>query len=144
MVFVSAGVPKKQTYGLKIDGSGDHVVWSYTKGGAYVPSPIFYKGLLYIPSDNGMLTCLDAKTGELKYEGKRLSKTGPVTASPVAIDGKILLTNEDGDTFVIESGLEHRELRVNSIGEPVYASLAIAGDSIYLRSQQNLYCIRRK
>jgi outer membrane protein assembly factor BamB len=149
MVFVSAGVPKKQTYGMKIDVSGDpapgnHVVWSYTKGGAYVPSPIFYKGLLYIPSDNGMLTSLDAKTGELKYEGKRLSKTGTVTASPVAIDGKILLTNEEGDTFVIQSGTEHRELRVNSIGEPVFASLAIAGESIYLRGQQNLYCIRKK
>src|SRR5258706_16385685 len=85
---------------------------------------------VYIPSDNGMLTCLDAKTSELKYEGKRLSKTGPVTAAPVAIDGKILLMNEDGDTFVIQSGLEHRELQVNSIGEPD-ASLAVAGNSIY-------------
>jgi hypothetical protein len=62
-------------------------------------------------------------------------------ASPVAFEGKILLTSEEGETFIIKAGPQHEVLRTNSIGEPVYASPAIADGKIYIRGQKNLYCI---
>ena len=60
----------------------------------------------------------------------------------VAFDGKLLVTSEDGDTYVVKAGPEHEVLGTNSIGEPVIASLALAGDSIYIRSTKSLYRIR--
>ena len=66
------------------------------------------------------------------------------TASPVAFDGKILLTSEDGDTYVIKAGAKHEILATNSVGEPVYASPAISDGMIFIRGEKNLYCISNK
>jgi hypothetical protein len=125
MVFVSAGYPAKHTYGIKLGGAGDvsktqTVVWSYEKGSAYVPSPILYGDYFYLTTDRGVLTCIEAKTGAVKYEGGRIPVPATFTASPVAFEGKILLTSEDGDTYVIKAGPVHEILRTNSLGEPVY------------------------
>jgi outer membrane protein assembly factor BamB len=78
---------------------GDSVIWKYAKGTAYVPSPILYGDYLYLTTDRGILTCLDARTGEVKYEGGRIPIPATFTASPIAFEGKILLTSEDGDTL---------------------------------------------
>ncbi len=142
MVIVSSGYPKKLTYGLRLDGD-DHVAWKYEKGTAYVPSPIVYQGYVYLITDNGSLTCLDPKTGEVKYEGKRVPVATKFMASPVAAAGKIFLTAETGETFVIKAGPEHEVLGTNSIDEPVYSSLALVGDAIYMRAEQHLYKIRQ-
>jgi outer membrane protein assembly factor BamB len=147
MVFISAGYPAKRTIAVRLGGSGDltntpNIVWKYEKGSAYVPSPILYGDYVYLMTDRGILTCLDARTGQIKYEGGRVPIPATFTASPVAFDGKILLTSEDGDTFVIKAGPSHEVLRTNSIGEPVYASPAIAEGRIFIRGDKNLYCIK--
>ncbi|MBA3440145.1 MAG: PQQ-like beta-propeller repeat protein [Pyrinomonadaceae bacterium] len=131
---------------IRLGGTGDlsnspSIVWKYEKGTAYVPSPILYGDYLYLMTDRGLLTCLDAKTGEMKSEGGRIPVPATFTASPVAFDGKILLTSEDGDTFVLQAGPTHQVLRTNSIGEPVYASPAIANGKIFIRGERHLYCI---
>jgi outer membrane protein assembly factor BamB len=144
LVIVSAGFPAKIAMAITLGGSGDladSVVWKYTKGTAYVPSPILYGEYLYLTSDRGVLTCLDAKTGEVKYEGGRVPIPASFTSSPVAFDGKILLTSEDGDTFVVKAGPKHEIIATNSVGEPVYASPAIAAGNIFIRGERNLYCI---
>ena len=144
MVVVSAGFPAKVVMAITLGGSGDlgdKVAWQYAKGTAYVPSPILYGDYLYLTSDRGVLTCLDAKTGEVKYEGGRVPVPASFTASPIAFDGKILLTSEDGDTFVIKAGPKHEVITTNSVGEPVYASLAVADGNIFIRGEKNLYCI---
>ena len=69
------------------------------------------------------------------------SRAATFTASPVAFDGKILLTSEDGDTFVIKAGPKHEVIATNSIAEPVYASPAISDGMIFIRGEKNLYCI---
>ncbi len=130
MVFVSAGYPSKRAIGIKLGGSGNlagtpNVVWSYDKGTAYVTSPILYGDYVYFVSDKGILTCIEAKTGEIKYEGGRVPVPASFSASAVAYDGKIYLTSEDGDTFVIKAGPTHEVIRTNSLGEPVLASPAI-------------------
>jgi len=146
LVVLTAGSPKKIALALKAGGSGDvtgtpALVWSYDKGTAYVPSPILYGDYLYLMTGNGSITCLDAKMGKVQYEGARVPKPTMFLASPVAYEGKILLTSEEGDTFVIKAGPKHEVLGTNSLGEPVYASPAIADGSIFIRGEKNLYAI---
>ena len=146
MVFLVAGFPAKVAMAIKLGGNGDltgtpNVPWKYAKGTAYVPSPILYGDYLYLTTDRGILTCIDAKTGEVKYEGGRIPIPATFTASPVAFEGKILMTSEDGDTFMVKAGPKHEILGTNSIGEPVYASPAIADGRIFIRGEKNLYCI---
>jgi outer membrane protein assembly factor BamB len=144
LVFVSAGFPEKIAMAITLGGSGDltdKVVWKYAKGTAYVPSPILYGDYLYLTTDRGILTCLDARTGEVKYEGGRVPVPATFTASPIAFEGKILLTSEDGDTFVIKAGPKHEILATNTVGEPVYASPAVADGNIFIRGERSLYCI---
>ena len=146
MVFLVAGFPAKIAMAIKLGGSGDltgtpNVPWTYAKGTAYVPSPILYGDYLYLTTDRGILTCIDAKTGEVKYEGGRIPIPATFTASPVAFDGKILMTSEDGDTFIVKAGPKHEILGTNSVGEAVYASPAIADGRIFIRGEKNLYCI---
>ncbi len=144
--FVYAGFPSKHTFAIKLGASGDltgspNVAWTYDKGTAYVPSGIHYGEYLYLMSDRGILTCLDARTGAVEYDNGRVPVPATFTASPVACDGKILLTSEDGDTFVIKAGPKHEVLATNSLEEPVYASPAVSQGLLLIRGEKNLYCI---
>ncbi|HYE14379.1 MAG TPA: PQQ-binding-like beta-propeller repeat protein [Pyrinomonadaceae bacterium] len=147
MVIVSAGYPVKTAFAIRLGASGElkdaDIAWRYSKGTAYVPSPILYGDYLYLMTDKGMITCLDAKTGEVKYEGGRVPVPATFTASPVAFDGRILLTSEDGDTFFIKAGPKHEVIRTNSLAEPVYASPAIADGKIFIRGEKHLYAIAK-
>ena len=95
----------------------------------------------YLMTDRGQLTCVEAKSGKMIYEGARLPVPATFTASPVAYGDKLLLTSEDGDTFVIKAGATHEVLGTNSIEEPVFASPAISNGMIFIRGEKNLYCI---
>ena len=146
MVFLAAGYPNKRALGVKLGGTGDltgtpNVVWSYDKGTAYVASPILYGDYYYLITDKGILTCIEATTGAIKYEGGRVPVPASFSASIVAYDGKLFLTSEDGDTFVVKAGPTHEVLRTNSVGEPVLASPAIANGRIFIRGDKHLYCI---
>jgi outer membrane protein assembly factor BamB len=145
-VYLVAGYPAKIAMAIRLGQTGDltgtpNALWKYAKGTAYVPSPILYGEYLYLTTDRGILTALDAKTGEVKYEGGRIPIPATFTASPVAFEGKILMTSEDGDTFMVKAGPKHEIIGTNSIGEPVYASPAIADGRIFIRGEKNLYAI---
>ena len=114
------------------------VKWKYTRGTAYVASPILYGDYLYLLTDNGITTCLEAATGAVQYLGGRPPVPATFTASPVAFADKILFTSEDGDTFVLRAGPKHEIIRTNSIGEPVYASIALANGRVYIRGDKHL------
>jgi outer membrane protein assembly factor BamB len=134
---------------IRPGGSGDitgtpRILWRYEKGTAYVPSPILYGDLVYLVTDRGLVTALDVKTGAVKYEGGRPPIPATFMASPVVIDGRIVLMSEDGDAFVIKAGPVHEIERTNSLGEPIFASPAIAEGRIYIRGASNLYCIGKK
>ena len=151
MVFVSGGSSgqPKLAIGIRLGGSGNltgtpFVVWKHNKGTAYVPSPILYGDYLYLMTDGGIITCLDAKTGQVKYEGGRVPVPATFTSSPVAFEDKVMVTSEDGDTFVIRAGPVFEVIRVNSIGEPIYASIAIGAGKLFIRGEKHLYCIVRK
>lgn len=146
MVYVYAGFPVKKTMAIKLGASGDitntpNIAWQYDKGTAYVPSSVLIGNHIYLVSDRGIITCLDAITGKIVYEGGRIPVPATFTASPVAFDGKIMLTSEDGDTYIVKAGPKHEVLATNSIGEPVYASPAISDGLIFIRGEKNLFCI---
>jgi outer membrane protein assembly factor BamB len=146
MVVITSGYPLKIALALRAGGSGDvtgskQLVWSYNKGTAYVPSPILYGDYLYLMAGNGSLTCLEAKTGKVEYEGARVPKAIPFTASPVAYEDKVLITSDEGETFVVKAGPKHEIIGTNSVGEAVYASPAIADGKIFIRGVNNLFAI---
>jgi len=145
LVFVTAGSDAKRAFAIRLGGSGDlegttNVVWSYEKGTAYVPSPILYNEYLYLITDAGAITCLEAATGKVIYQ-TRIPMAASFTASPVAFEGKIMFVSEDGDSFILKAGPVPEILDANGLGEPVYASPAIVAGRILIRGQSNLYCI---
>jgi len=145
LVFVTAGSDAKRAFAIRLGGSGDlagtsNLVWSYDKGTAYVPSPILYNDYLYLVTDAGAITCIEAGTGKVIYQ-TRIPMAARFTASPVAFEGKILFVSEDGDSFILKGGPTPEILNANALGEPVYASPAIVPGRILIRGQDNLYCI---
>jgi outer membrane protein assembly factor BamB len=146
LVFVSAGFPVKKTYAVRLGATGDltggpNVVWSYDRGTAYVPSTVLYGDFLYLMSDRGILSCLDAKTGTVRYDNGRIPIPATFTASPVAYEGRLLLTSEDGDTYVVRAGPTHELIATNSVGEPVYATPALSGGMVFIRGESHLFGI---
>ncbi|MGH9331631.1 MAG: PQQ-binding-like beta-propeller repeat protein [Vicinamibacterales bacterium] len=146
MVFLSSGFPVKKVIAVKLGASGDltgspNIVWTYHKGTAYVSSPILVGDYLYIMNDQGVITCLEAKTGKVQYEGGRPPEPARFMASMVAVGDKILQTSEDGDVFVVRTGPTHEVLATNPIGEPVQVSPVIANGRIYIRGDKHLFAI---
>lgn len=144
-VYVSAGSQAKRSFALRLGSDEelagrDRILWRYEKGAAYVPSPIYYNGHFYLISDRGVITCLNAMTGEAVYEN-RLPKPGTVKSSLVAGDGKIIASTEAGDTFVIKAGPQFEVLAVNSIGEAIWASPAVSEGNIFLRGAEHLFAV---
>lgn len=119
----------------------DSRVWTYRKGTGYVPSNLLYDGLLYLTNDGGVITCLDARTGAVVYEGGRLPIRGRYSASMVGGGGRILMVNTDGDAALFRAGREHEVLGSFSLGESVWATPAIVGDRLYIRGREHLFAL---
>ncbi len=124
--------------GGKEDVTSSNILWR-TKGGAsYVPSILYYDGLIYVTNEVGIVTCADAETGNTVWK-QRLG--GIFFASPVAGDGKVYMVSETGETFVIASGREAKILAKNNLDERILASPAISSGKLFLRSDGTLFCI---
>ena len=145
LVIVTAGFPVKKVIAIRPGNLPDdrRVAWEYSKGTAYVASNILYGEYLYLVTDNGIVTVLDAKTGAIKREGVRPPVPAHFMGSPVAFNDAIALTSEEGDTFVLKAGPSPEVIRTNKLDEPVYTSLAIADGRIYIRGQKHLFAIGR-
>jgi outer membrane protein assembly factor BamB len=124
--------------------SNDAVVWSRTGRGPYMPTPLLYEGLLYVLNNNGLFDCYDWKTGEEIYRHRLPVVGSGFSASPIAADGKIYLSNEDGDMLVIAAGRKFEQLGMNSIGELLMATPALSEGVMYVRSAQGVLAVGRK
>jgi len=120
------------------DGRPPELVWVSEKPGPQEPSPIYYRGLLYSLMDNGVLVCLDGKTGKELYR-KRLA--AECNSSPIAAGGRIYFSDNEGATFVVKAGREFELLSTNSLGERITASPAISGNELFYRTDSHVYCI---
>ena len=136
----------KPLLALKAGGRGDvtssHVLWS-TPNGPDVPTPVTDGKYFYVVKDNGVMWCLDAKTGAEVYANRRI-KPGTYSGSPVLADGKIYVTNEDGLTTVVAAGPKFEVVAENPLNDYVLSSPAISDGRIYIRTAQHLYAIGKK
>jgi len=118
------------------------VVWSYGKDTPYTPSPLLYgKYLYFLQQNNGVLTCLDAKTGEVKYGRQKLEGINGMYSSPVGAGGHVYLIGRKGGAVVIKNESEFKVVCVNKLEDQFSASPVLAGDSMILRGHKHLYCI---
>jgi outer membrane protein assembly factor BamB len=116
------------------------ILWKQTRGLPYVPSPLHYRGHVYLVKDGGMVSCFDAKTGAVAYQQERLNALGNYYASPVAADGRIIVASLDGKVTVFAAGGDAPKiLHQADFKERIAATPALAGNNVYIRTPTTLY-----
>jgi outer membrane protein assembly factor BamB len=130
---------------LALDGASvdtPRVLWRVEKNLPYVPAPVLYKGIIYMVKSSGIITAVDASSGDVLKEARATGALGPYFASPVAGDDKVFLASEDGHVTVLRAGPELRILEVSDLGEEIYGTPALVGGAVYIRTRTRLYCFR--
>ena len=146
MVFCSSG-RAGPTLAIRPGGKGDvtrtHLGWSSPRGSPFVPSPILYGDHLYMVNDMAsIVTTFEAASGRVMWQGRLgAAQREAFSASPVAVDGKVFFTNDDGETFVLKAGATFDLMHVNTLDEPTLASPALVDGRWYFRTDRNLYAI---
>lgn len=154
-VVVSGRAPERPIFVVRPGAKGDitppegkdrseSVVWSRTGRGSYMPTPLVYQGLLYVLANNGVLDAYDLRTGEEVYRQRLPTVGSGFSASPVAADGKLYLSNEDGEVLVVAAGRKFEHLSTNSMGELLMATPALSDGVMYVRSAKSLFAVGRK
>jgi outer membrane protein assembly factor BamB len=156
LIIVASGrAPERPIFAVRPSARGDvtlpegrttsnAIAWSHTGRGSYMPTPLAYNGLLYVLANNGVLDAYEVKTGREVYR-QRLPLVGSgFSASPVAADGKIYLSNEDGDMLVVRAGRTFEHVATNSIGELLMATPALSNGVMYVRGVSSLFAIGTK
>ena len=147
MVYCASGFRGNTLQAIKLGGSGDltgtpAVAWEVDRNTPYVPSPLLHGDHLYMLEGNrGRISCLDARTGAVRYERQTIEGVKNVYASPVGVPGRIYITSREGTVTVLAAGPDFKVLAVNELDDDIDASPAIIGDEIYLRGKSHLYCI---
>jgi outer membrane protein assembly factor BamB len=148
IVYVMSGHRDPNLLAIRLGREGDltgtdAIVWTNDRGNSYTASPVLHDNKLYFISDNGMLSCFNALTGEAYYRQQRLPKPYNFKASPVAANDKLYLSTEEGDVVVVKLGEKYEVLATNSLPDETFiATPAIVEGTIYLRGQNTLYAIR--
>ncbi len=149
LIFVTSGYrPVQPIYAIRPGARGDislkdgqtandSIVWSTSKGGPYMPTPLVYGDYLYVCSNAGIVTCYEAATGKQVYK-ERLGGRGGYTASPVAADGKLYFMSEEDGARVVAAGPKFRLLATNPLGDPCMATPAISDGMLFIRTQHYL------
>lgn len=155
LVIASGRAPERPIFAVRPGARGDitpskghvdgpHLAWSKTGRGSYMPTPLVYRGLVYVLANNGVFDAYELQTGKEVYR-QRLPLVGSgFSASPVAADGKIYLSNEDGEMLVIEAGRQFRHVATNSMSEPLMATPALSHGVMYVRGARTLMAIGRE
>jgi outer membrane protein assembly factor BamB len=142
MIFVSSSYNRPSLYAIKVDGKGDvtesHVAWSLDRGAPHNPSPLLVGDELYVVSDRGIATCVDARTGKQHWQ-ERLS--GNFSASPLYAADRIYFLDENGVTTVIKPGKTYQELEKNEVKGRTLASPTPVEGALLLRTDTHLYRI---
>jgi outer membrane protein assembly factor BamB len=152
MLYVDGG-RGRPLYAVRAGASGDislaqgdrsnaSVAWSEPRGGTYLPTPVAYRGAVYVLNETGIMSRFDAKTGSVTYRSRLDADAGNFTSSPWAYNGKIFCLSEEGKTFVVAAGEKFEMLAVNPLDEMAQATPAITRDRLLLRTESRLYSIR--
>ncbi len=148
MVWVMSGYRDPNLLAIKLAGASgditgtDQVVWTNERGNSYSSSPVLHDGILYFLTDRGMISAFDAKSGEPFYHQQRLPKVYSFKSSLVGANGKLYMASEQGDIVVLKMGKEYEVLATNTMTDEFFvATPAFAGEEIFLRGKNTLYCI---
>jgi outer membrane protein assembly factor BamB len=145
LIFLSSGYDKPVLLAIRTGGKGDvtdtHIAWKLEKGAPHTPSPLLVGNELYVVSDAGIATCLDAKTGQVHWS-ERIP--GNYSASPVYADGKLWFQNETGVGTVLKPGKTFEKLAENNLGERTLASYAVTDGAFFIRTEKHLYRVGAK
>ena len=144
ILFLSRGYRSSPYMAIRLGGKGDitntHVVWRVPTGGPYVSSLVHYQGVIYMSTDNGILSAVDASNGQRLWQ-ERVG--GTFSASPIAGDGKIYFVSEGGETIVIKAGRTFEVIARNKLAGHFVASPAAGGGKVFLRADDRLYAVGR-
>jgi outer membrane protein assembly factor BamB len=154
IVVASGRRPEAPIFVIRAGATGDitlageqtssaHVAWTKQRSGSYMPTPLIYQGYLYVLQNQGILACYDLPTGAQKYNERIPHQGSGFSASPVASDGKIYLSSEDGDIFVVKAGPKFELASTNRIGQPLMATPAISEGVMFIRAQNDLFAVSR-
>jgi outer membrane protein assembly factor BamB len=154
VVVASGRRPEAPIFVIKAGADGDitpapgqtasrQIAWSKQGRGSYMPTPLIYGNYLYVLANQGLLDCYDLKTGAEVYRQRIPHHGSGFSASPVAADGKLYLSGEDGDVFVVKAGPAYELLATNPLGEPLMATPAISSGLMFVRAQHHLFAIGR-
>lgn len=144
LLFVCTGYMKPQLWAIRPGGSGNvtdsHVAWKFARQAPAIPSPLLIGNRVYMVHEQGVVTCVNAETGEQVWQGRT---EGPYAASPLANGERIYLCSESGRTTVLKAGDSFQTLAENTLPGQVLASPAVAGKQLFLRTDSALWCIGR-
>jgi outer membrane protein assembly factor BamB len=149
-VYVTSGFRGSALFAFRLDRTGDlagtdAIRWSHKGNTPYVPSPLLVDDLLYFVANNdGKLSCFDAKTGKANFEGERLEGAFGIYASPVAAKDRVYVLGREGTCLVLKKGPKLEVLATNKLDDKTDASIALVDKELFIRGQQNLYCITAK
>ena len=153
LIYITGGYPPgRPMYAFRPGAVGDislksgeeknaFLAWTSTKGSPYTPTPIIYGDLLYVLADNGVLSAYVAKTGDPVYQ-QRLPSS--FSASPVAADGRLYLSSEDGDVFVVKAGRQYELISRNTMGQPLMATPALSQGMLIVRGKDAVYALSER
>ncbi len=140
LLYIATGFQQPTLIAVRPDGTGDvtktHIAWTLKRGAPHTPSPLLVGDELYVLTDGGILSCLDARTGAQHWQ-MRLG--GQHSASPVFADGRIYFLGEDGRGTAIAPGTAFRRLGTSALDGAQLASMAVAGGSLFIRTDTHLY-----
>ena len=154
-VIASGRAPERPIFVVRAGARGDvtprggetsnrSVAWSRKGRGPYMPTPLVYRGVLHVLANNGVLDAYDLRTGEEIYR-ERLPHVGNgYSASPVAADGKLYLSSEDGEILVVSAGRTYRHIATNSMDDLLMATPALSDGVMYVRTARSLFAIGRR
>jgi outer membrane protein assembly factor BamB len=147
LVFAMSGHTIKLLMAIRLGRTGDlsstdAIAWSTPRGVSYTPSPLLHDGKLYVVSDAGLVSCLDAATGRTIWGPERLPQPYNFKASPVGAAGRIYLATEEGDVVVLRLGERFEVLATNTLRDQSFiASPIVLEGAMYLRSRSHLFRI---
>jgi outer membrane protein assembly factor BamB len=155
IIVASGRAPERPIFAIRPGGHGDitppdgketsdFVRWSKTGRGSYMPTPLIYDDIVYVLGNAGLFDAYDLETGREIYRQRIPHQGSGFSASPVAADGRIYLSSEDGDMFVVRGGREFGLIATNPLGEPLMATPALADGHMYVRGSRHLFAVGRR
>jgi outer membrane protein assembly factor BamB len=145
VIYMSRGYRSSPYMAIRPGGRGDitksHVVWESATGAPYISSLVFHEGLIYMATDVGAVTVVEAESGQ-RVSQQRIE--GVFSASPVAADGKVYFVSENGETIVMQAGRTPSVLARNDLGERAIASPAISNGQIFIRTDDHVFAIGQR